>query len=163
MIVSCSPRHIMSLIFALKITLHARTEDTTGRNTPVWTSSAPQMQYLTWTCTYMVYFRAAPLLYITAPCVFMSMPASKTLQMHYTCTPYTLCAFAYIFSEVCVCVRVFSYLSQLAVLHTQPQALSIGQGVASLGCGGLAGRGRGAVAHRPPSCHHHLTAGLVLI
>lgn len=60
-------------------------------------------------------------------------------------------------------VCVFSYLSQLAVLHTEPQALSVWQGVAPLGCGSLAGGGRGAVAHRPPSRYHHLAAGLVLI
>ena len=70
---------------------------------------------------------------------------------------YPLC----ITHSVCVCV--LSYLSQLAVLHAEPQALSVGQGVASLGCGGLAGRGRRAVAHWPPSRYHHLAAGLVLI
>ena len=56
----------------------------------------------------------------------------------------------------------FSYLSQLAGLYAEPQALSVGQGVAPLGSGGLAGRRR-AVAHRPPSGDHHLAAGLVLI
>lgn len=62
------------------------------------------------------------------------------------------------------CVLVcFSYLTQLAVLHLEPQALSVGQRVASLGRGGLAGRRRRAVAHGPPSRYHHLAAGLVLI
>lgn len=58
---------------------------------------------------------------------------------------------------------VFSYLSQLPVVHTEAQALSVGQGVPSLGRGGLAWRGGRAVAHWPPSRYYHLAAGLVLI
>lgn len=56
-----------------------------------------------------------------------------------------------------------SYLSQPAVLHTQPQALAVGQRVAPLGRGRLAGRGRRAVADGPPPRHHHLAARLVLV
>lgn len=55
------------------------------------------------------------------------------------------------------------YLSQFAVLHAEPQALSVGQRAASLRRGGLAWRRGRAVAHWPPSGHHHLTACLVLI
>lgn len=61
------------------------------------------------------------------------------------------------------CTFVISYLSQFAVFHAEPQALSVGQGVASLGSGGLAGRGGRAVAHWSPSGHYHLTACLVFI
>lgn len=74
---------------------------------------------------------------------------------------YTLCAHTNTFNGVCICV--FSYLSQVAVLHAEPQALSVGEGVASLGRGGLAGRGGRAVAHWPPSRNYHLAACLVLI
>lgn len=65
---------------------------------------------------------------------------------------FNVCGFGYVL-----------YLAQLAVLYTKTQALSVGQGVAPLGCGGLAGCRRRAVAHRPPSCYYHLAAGLVLI
>ena len=96
----------------------------------------------------------------------MCMPESITVYvcvMYCMCAVNPLCVHLHAQWSVCVCVCVFSYLSQLAVLHTEPQALSVGQGVAPLGCGSLAGRGRGAVAHRPPSRYHHLAAGLVLI
>lgn len=49
------------------------------------------------------------------------------------------------------------------MLHAEAQALSVGQGVASLGSGGLAGRGGGAVAHGSPSGRYQFTARLVLI
>ncbi len=83
--------------------------------------------------------------------------------MHHVCTLDTLCVYTNTSSGVCICVCVSSYLSQVAVLHTEPQALSVGQGVASLGRGGLAGRGGRAVAHWPPPRYYHLAAGLVLI
>jgi len=56
-----------------------------------------------------------------------------------------------------------SYLSHSVVLHPEAKGLSVGQGVASLGGGGLAGRGGGTVAHWSPSRHHYLTASLVLV
>lgn len=85
-------------------------------------------------------------LVLHASCIYNDIPLVKTLTRSMEC--------------VLVC---FSYLTQLAVLHPEPQALSVGQRVASLGRGGLAGRRRRAVAHRPPSRYHHLAAGLVLI
>lgn len=57
----------------------------------------------------------------------------------------------------------WTHLSQPAVLHAEPQALSIGQRVAPLGRRRLAGRGRWAVAHGAPPRHHYLAAGLVLV
>lgn len=60
-------------------------------------------------------------------------------------------------------VFVYIHLSQLAMLHAESEAFSVGQRVASLGGGGLAGCGGRAVAHGPPSGHHHLAAGLVLV
>lgn len=64
---------------------------------------------------------------------------------------------------MCICVYAFTYLSYHALLYAEPEALSIGQGVASLGGGSPVGSGGRAVAHWPPSGHYHFTACLVLI
>lgn len=56
-----------------------------------------------------------------------------------------------------------THFLQLAGLHLEPEALSVGQGDASLGGGGLAGRRGGAVAHWPPPGHDHRAARLVLV